>query len=54
MKSEFTVTLCVCPSCGVDKSTMFEYCGKCGSRLLVNGLFITVENGEIKEVKLTK
>ena len=54
MPAEFTITLCVCPSCGEEKSTMQQYCGKCGSKLIVNGLFIEVENGEIKEVRLTK
>lgn len=50
----FTITLCVCPGCGEEKSGLHKYCGKCGSRLIVNGLFIIVEDGEIKEVRLTK
>jgi uncharacterized OB-fold protein len=54
LKSKFTITLCVCPKCGSDRTTMHEFCPKCGSRLIVNGLFIKVEDGEIKEVKLTK
>ncbi|GAI20975.1 unnamed protein product [marine sediment metagenome] len=54
MNSEFTITLCVCPKCGTDRTTMHKFCPKCGTRLIVNGLFIKVEDGEIKEVKLTK
>ncbi len=54
MKNEFTITLCICPDCGAEKATMHTFCPKCGSRLIVNGLFIKVEDGEIKEVNLTK
>jgi len=54
MKNEFTITLCVCPRCGEARSSMHKFCLECGSRLIVNGLFIKVEDDEIKEVKLTK
>lgn len=55
MKKEFTITLHICPNCGEQyNSAIFKFCGKCGSRLITNGLFIRVEDGEIKEVKLTK
>ena len=54
MKSQFTITICVCPECGEERPNTNEHCWKCGSKLIMNGLFITVENGEIKEVRLTK
>lgn len=54
MNNEFTITLCICPKCGKERTTVTNYCYDCGSKLIVNGLFIKVEDDEIKEVKLTK
>lgn len=54
MSNEFTITLYVCPKCGADKSAMYKFCARCGTRLIVTGLYIKVEDDKIVEVKLTK
>ena len=43
-----------CSKCGEDVSEDAHFCPKCGSNLIVNGLFIKVEDDKIKEVSLTK
>ena len=51
---EFTITLCLCPVCKEERSSMYKFCSRCGTRLIVTGLYLEVDDREIKTVRVTK
>lgn len=53
MKSEFTITISVCPKCQ-RQIDVGNNCYNCGTKLIVTGLFVKTDRGKIKEVSLTK